>query len=120
MGLGRWSKGRKSYIYGEFTDLDGLKFLICEREHSQVWTDIELRGRQGYGGEKKKAGKKDGGLIWGLFIFQEVIEVQMMWSDVELFLVFQAKCKTSFKPCQTKCQVKYRVVEGKSNPVKSP
>lgn len=24
-------RGRKSYMYGEFTDQDGLKFLICER-----------------------------------------------------------------------------------------
>lgn len=64
-GVGRWSRGeKKSYIYGEFTDLDGLKFLIYERERSQVWTDTELRGRQGYG--EKKAGKKAGALIWAL------------------------------------------------------
>lgn len=24
--------GEKSYVYGEFTDGDGLKFLICERQ----------------------------------------------------------------------------------------
>ena len=46
-------------MYAEFTDRDGLKFLIRERERA-ARTDREVKGKQGYEEREKKKSKREG------------------------------------------------------------
>lgn len=114
-GRRRGGGRKKSYVYAEFTDRDGLKFLIRERDGGRSW-----RANRVIEGEKKKNQERRLDPLFGPRMFESSWCGQ--WS---VFKDFWGKSLSSFlsqlslrhQSCRNQCQVSNPQRKVQSSPV---